>query len=740
MKRLILIVVIGYILGIIWGQYLKISIAPLYILITIIYILYSIISKKHRKFKQFSIHRYFRYIKIFFNIKIILSICISSFISYQAVQNINKTRENMQKIYSEQEKISITGKIVSSKIEKDYKIRYEMQIQNKSKKHKVYIDIKNNNKEGKNTKSENEIITSYINKNEKINSINKYEKTLINKMSNNETKKIKDESDDINNLKYGDIIKVEGNFKTPEIQRNFYGFDYNEYLKQKNIIGTIEIENYDLLKTNEKSIYIKLQNYINNIKNQLYEMLPKDIASIFTGIVIGDKTNIDENIIENFKNSSLSHVLAVSGMNISFLIMGVSIFNKITGKRKNFILAIFIIIIYMIITVFSASIYRAGIMGILMLISKIIYRKSDIWTNLSTSLLILLLTNPFLLFDIGLQLSYLGTIGIILFQKTIFKTLTKYTYKIKSIKYSRSKIKNKIILKILEIISVTTSAQITITPILIYQFHSISTYFIISNLLVSIIIEPLFIISLIFLFSLIIFKPIASFLAVFIEIGYNILIKISYIGELPKAQILLTRPHLILIIIYVIDFSGILFYNKLKINKDRKSTFQRFKNIKAWAIFKLKLKKKPLLIIMILSIIFYNISYSVTPFYNIREQLNLQKLQIHFIDVGQGDSCLIITPQNKKILIDGGGSINENFDVGEKTLLPYLLNRRIKELDMVIISHFDQDHIRWDFNSFRKSKSKKHNNCKTRRRIRKSKKIKKYHKIKENKYKNSRKT
>ena len=192
MKRLILIVVIGYILGIIWGQYLKISIAPLYILITIIYILYSIISKKHRKFKQFSIHRYFRYIKIFFNIKIILSICISSFISYQAVQNINKTRENMQKIYSEQEKISITGKIVSSKIEKDYKIRYEMQIQNKSRKHKVYIDIKNNNKEGKNTKSENEIIASYINKSEKINSINKYEKILINKMSNNETKKIKD--------------------------------------------------------------------------------------------------------------------------------------------------------------------------------------------------------------------------------------------------------------------------------------------------------------------------------------------------------------------------------------------------------------------------------------------------------------------------------------------------------------------------------------------------------------------
>mgnify|MGYP002861104604 CR=1 FL=1 len=66
-------------------------------------------------------------------------------------------------------------------------------------------------------------------------------------------------------------------------------------------------------------------------------------------------------------------------------------------------------------------------------------------------------------------------------------------------------------------------------------------------------------------------------------------------------------------------------------------------------------------------------------------------LKIYFIDVGQGDSCLIVTPSNKKILIDGGGS--ENYDVGKNTLLPYLLDRRINNLDYVIISHFDTDHV-----------------------------------------------
>ena len=69
-------------------------------------------------------------------------------------------------------------------------------------------------------------------------------------------------------------------------------------------------------------------------------------------------------------------------------------------------------------------------------------------------------------------------------------------------------------------------------------------------------------------------------------------------------------------------------------------------------------------------------------------------LKIYFIDVGQGDSTLIVTPLNKTILIDGGG--NESSNVGKNILLPYLLDRRIRKLDYVFISHFDTDHVRWN--------------------------------------------
>ena len=68
-------------------------------------------------------------------------------------------------------------------------------------------------------------------------------------------------------------------------------------------------------------------------------------------------------------------------------------------------------------------------------------------------------------------------------------------------------------------------------------------------------------------------------------------------------------------------------------------------------------------------------------------------LEIHFLDVGQGDSCFIITPNHKTILIDGGGSTSNTFDVGKDTVIPYLLDKGYTKIDYIFISHFDQDHV-----------------------------------------------
>ena len=72
-------------------------------------------------------------------------------------------------------------------------------------------------------------------------------------------------------------------------------------------------------------------------------------------------------------------------------------------------------------------------------------------------------------------------------------------------------------------------------------------------------------------------------------------------------------------------------------------------------------------------------------------------MKIHFVDVGQGDCTFILTPKNKSILVDGGGSLSEENDVGEKILVPYLLDRGYTSIDYLVVSHADQDHIRTDY-------------------------------------------
>ena len=657
MRRPILIVVIGYIIGIIWGQYLNFSIVPLYIFITIcLYIMKFFSSPK--KFKVFSIHRYFKYLKIIINAKILLIIFLSSFISYNIVISKNQKREILQNQFQSQSEFIQTGTIVSTQIIEEYKIRYIFEVKYSTfKNYRFYIDIKNNSND-LNTKS----LEKFQNKN-------------------------------ISNLEFGDKVKIKGEFIKPENQRNYKGFDYNNYLKQKDILGIIEVQELEKINQNKslKNNFINLvNNYVQSLKNKAYQILPEEIASLFIGIVFGDRSMIDEETVQNFNASSLSHILAVSGMHFTFLISGVIILLKdFLGRKKTYILGIVVILLYMVITGFSASIFRAGIMGILMLISKLIYRKNDIWTSISISLLFMIIYNPFLIFDIGLQLSYCAMIGILFFQKMIYKYLIKKILKIKKLRYHPQKWIMTFISKILEYISVTISAQILILPIMIYNFHSISVYFLFSNLLASFITEPLFIISWIFLFWIIICMPVAKFISILIIFFYKLLILFSKLGQLPYAQILVERPYLFFTIIYFLVLTLILIYNTLKTNKLRYATFQRFKNLKAWIIYKLKLQlkfqRKKFIFIILIIFIFYNFSYQIFP----------QNLKIFFIDVGQGDSSLIITPQNKKILIDGGGSLS-NFDVGEQTLIPYLLSRRIKKLDLLIISHFDIDHIRTD--------------------------------------------
>lgn len=629
-ERPILVAVIGYIIGILWGLYFTFSIVLCHILILATYYMFKKFFRLHKKrqFKLLSFRRYSRYLKLIINVKVILILMISSIISNTIILFENNRYE---KCYQSDKDIQIIGIVVSQKIERQYYDLYQVRVLD-SKHLNLYIQV------GKETES----------------------------------------------LQYGDKIKIQGEYIQPSNQRNYGGYYEKQYLKTLKITGRVKVSKLEIMARKQWNRVLQYANDMNlKIKEKIELIFEEKKASILKGLLLGETESITEEVKASFQISNISHILAVSGMHISYMIMGIQLLLKKTmGKKKTRIATIIILIGYAFITGFSPSVVRAVVMGIITLGGGIVYRKSDIWNSIAISLLGILCYNPFLILNVGLQLSYLGTIGIILFQSVILKIFERNPSK----KKLKTNHKSKILEKGKEMIAVSLSAQMMILPIMLYHFNIIGIYFLITNLLVSIVIGPIIIVGFFCMVASFVFIPIARLLAIPLGIGLDFFTLISQFSQLPFAKIYLPTPswmgissYFIVILIgnqiYRIDHAS----NRLTL------TQKRVKNIIALFQYKIRQNRKKYFTgILIPLVILVGIHF--IP----------KELKIYFIDVGQGDSTLIVTPRNKTILMDGGGSLTDQFDVGKKTLIPYLLDRGFTSIDYVMISHFDQDHVRTD--------------------------------------------
>lgn len=459
-------------------------------------------------------------------------------------------------------------------------------------------------------------------------------------------------------LSYGKKIKFNATYIKADIRRNYLGFDYSEYLKTIGIYGICENVNINEVSKTQalNKIDIITHKITVSIKEKVRSILDEDKAGLLIALTTGDNSLIDEEIKESFRNSGLYHILAISGMHMAYIILFLEkTTNKIDiNKNRKKVFQIVGIIFFIQITTKSISILRAGIMAIIAIFATIVRRKSDSINNISISMLILLIINPYSIKNISFQLSFGGVIGIVLLNKYYQRLLDKF----------------KIYKSIKEILSTILSAQTIIIPIIILNFHTISLTFFISNLLVGYIIGIVIILGFLIIGISFISLDFAKFISLPLDISIKILISMTdFCSKLPLSKIYVTRPPIYIILIYYILILKLTIFKDMYNNEIKK-------------IFKF-LKKKEIYILVISAITIF--TYTMIP----------KNLKIYFIDVGQGDSTLIITPQNKKILIDSGGNSNKNnYDIGEDTLLPYLLNRGIKRLDYVIVSHFDTDHVR----------------------------------------------
>ncbi len=609
-KRPILIASIGYIIGIILGLYLKkLSIVPIFICILINIVLPKLLNKNAK-----------RYLKTVLTKKAIIIFYIFVVVGNLYIIKLNNSYDN---VYSINEEIEVTG-IVEAIEQKEYSNKYTIKI--KTINNKKYINTK---------------LMLYAKRTEQLN--------------------------------FGNYISLSAEYSRPEDSRNYKGFSYNNYLKQNGIYGTIKP--VGKIKILEKEKVNCISKFVNNMRNRIItesnNNLSKDVSSVFLGILLGKKSQITDEINTYFREGNMAHILAVSGAHVSYIILTISIMFKQTGKNFSLAITTIILMFFIILTGFSPSVVRACIMAILTIISKLIHRKPDIYNNLSLSSLIILLYNPYIILNIGFQLTYLGTLGIILLSNKILIFLNEKLLN-KEHEYSKLEVRNVIKIKlknaVINLMVISISVQILIAPIIMFNFNILSYNFLLSGIVTTPVFAGIMIVGIFFL----ILGPFNKICFPILEILVSILIALAkFISNLPLSKFIVPTPNEFYILSYYIVFvSFLLLKNKISL-----------RIIKNKHIIN-KILKTIIVILLIISIVIQ----AIIIFTN-------KDLTIHFIDVGQGDSTLIITPQNKVILIDGGGSLDENYDVGKNTLVPYLLDSGISVIDYLMVSHFDNDHV-----------------------------------------------
>lgn len=433
---------------------------------------------------------------------------------------------------------------------------------------------------------------------------------------------------DVEKLEYGSIIKINAQYTEATRDRNYGGFNYKTYLRTKKIYGIFNVEDVEIVKNGSDNIIIKLRKYI---KSKLREKLKKENSELAISLIVGDRSHISSEVEDNFKKANLMHMLAISGAHFSYVILiATFISNRLQHKRLGQLIQIIAIIFFMNLTGNTASVVRAGIMSILLIGSSICKRQNDSLNNIAISAIIQIINNPYIIFDSGFMLSYSGVLGIILFYKKISEHI-----------HFKS-------------IALTISANIFIIPIMIYNFHTISGSFIISNICASWLLGIIIILEFI---SLCI--PI-KLLYMILDLLIMMLRKIAEIcANIPFAQMYVPRYAIFFVIVIYI----LIFCRKLKCRKYVYS--------------------------------FLTIGVSILLIVNFTDVYQ-DRMRINFIDVGQGDSCLI-RYKGTNIMIDSGGSLSKNkdgksYDIGENVLNNYLLNRGITRLDYIMASHFDEDY------------------------------------------------
>jgi competence protein ComEC len=459
-------------------------------------------------------------------------------------------------------------------------------------------------------------------------------------------------------IPYGSILTFKGMLEEPSAERNPGEFSYKEYLALNNIYALITVAGYSniaIAGTREPNWFFEdlIFPSKNFITRTITSVMKGDEANFLIGLLLGDRTDISEEIKKAFTNTGTIHVLAVSG---SHVILVVTIIYIIFGllrvpNKPKILLTICALVYYTFLTGAAPSIVRASMMAGIVLLGKYVEQKTDSYNVLGLSAVIMFLYDPKQLFDVGFQLSFAAVFSMVYFYPKLNSLIKRIPEPLEEFK---------IITPVWQLFALSLAAQIGTLPFTAYYFGKVSLISLFANLLVVPLVGIIVTIGL----TGALLGAASSWISIIFSEANNLI-----------AWFTLTLVKLAEQVPYAVINTAAFGWKETVL----------YSAVIAW-LFNLNnrtLQK---------NIIFFLLAFGNIVIYSLLFADKHDKVTVTFLDVGQGDAAVIQTPNGETILVDAG-PITQTYNAGEKIVVPFLRRKGIATIDAAITSHPHADHL-----------------------------------------------
>ena len=460
----------------------------------------------------------------------------------------------------------------------------------------------------------------------------------------------------------GKVCRFTGPVRKPDGRRNFGCFDYELYLKGRGVLCICEVSRY---RAEAGELQSPLLYLLAVSKAEFFDrirpFLSRDNFALLAGLLFGEKGYLEEDLYTSFQRNGIAHVLAVSGLHVG-LVYGV-VLRLLQGRRnaKTSLLSIAVLLCYVCLSGFSISVLRAAFMISLHILAFHLRRRYDLVSAASLAAVVFLWVNPYTLFDSGFQLSYMAaySLGVAL-PKMQLKALELAD------RYKKGWIDD-----IGKVLLPCIAVQLGMTPLTLFHFLLFSPVSLLLNPF-AVALAALLLPAGLLLYALQMLQiPVLTAAAAGPAEGFAVLLlALNRAGTVLGGSWSMPAPPIGLLCFYYALF------------------FYWFSEGRAVLLRKGRQRAAALLCIAM------TLGSCLLPFcFGIGELLpwRYSRRDIVFVDVGQGD-CIHLSSGGTNVLVDGGGSAMKN--VGEETLLPYLLKNGVRGLEMAVVTHPDQDHCK----------------------------------------------